>query len=146
MLKLIVILVFGLICEAVGVICLSHGLKQVGGLESVSFHTVVTLVKKAVTNPPLMLGVFFETVFFGTLIYLMSKGDVSFVWPLTSLGFVLTTLAARFVLHEHVSPLRWTGVVLIMLGAGVITFSEKFKQQRLPVAVPATSDIPAPPR
>ena len=57
----------------------------------------------------------------------MSRGDVSFIWPLTSLGFVLTTLMARFVLHESVSPLRWMGVCLIVLGAGVITYTEKVK-------------------
>lgn len=66
----------------------------------------------------------------------MSRGDVSFVWPLTSLGFVLTTLAARFVLQEAVSPLRWFGVCLIVLGAGVITYTEKVKPRGAP-AVPA---------
>ena len=58
---------------------------------------------------------------------LMSHGDVSFIWPLTALSFVLTTLAAKLFLHEHVSGLRWCGVLLIILGAGVITYTEKVK-------------------
>ena len=66
-----------------------------------------------------------------------SRGDVSFVWPLTSLGFVLTTLAAKLVLHEEVSLLRWFGVCLIVLGAGVITYTEKQKSK--PAAAEATS-------
>ncbi len=60
----------------------------------------------------------------------MSMGDVSFVWPLTSLGFVLTTLAARFILKEEVPPSRWCGVLLIMLGACLIIWSEKVKGPR----------------
>ena len=68
-----------------------------------------------------------ETLFFGCLLFLMKHGDVSFVWPLTALGFVLTTLAAKYILHEHVSALRWMGVALIVLGAGVITYTEKIK-------------------
>ena len=62
------------------------------------------------------------------ILILMSKGDVSFIWPLTSLGFVLTTLAARFILGETVSPVRWLGVFLIMLGACLIIWSEKSRE------------------
>ena len=71
----------------------------------------------------------------------MSRGDVSFVWPLTSLGFVLTTLAAKLVLREEVSLLRWFGVCLIVLGAGVITYTEKHKSKS--VAAEAKSPPPA---
>ena len=59
----------------------------------------------------------------------MSNADVSFVWPLTSLTFVFSTLAARFYLHEQIDALRWTGVLLIVLGAGLITYTEKKKER-----------------
>jgi drug/metabolite transporter (DMT)-like permease len=40
-------------------------------------------------------------------------------------------------MHETVSPLRWLGVCLIVLGAGVITYTEKVKpQSEPPAAVP----------
>ena len=60
---------------------------------------------------------------------MMSNADVSFVWPLTSLTFVFSTLAARFVLHEQIDALRWAGVVFIVLGAGLITYTEKKKER-----------------
>lgn len=132
MLKLIYILLFGLICEAVGVVFLSKGLKQIGEVSAITFSEVTRLIGRGATNPAILGGVAFEAVFFGTLLYLMSRGDVSFVWPLTSLGFVLTTLAAKFILHEDVSSLRWTGVLLIVLGAGLITYSEKFHKKAHP--------------
>lgn len=130
MTKLIFILISGLICEAVGVVFLSKGLKQIGEMTTVNAAEIARLVGRGVTNPNILLGVLLEAIFFGTLLLLMRAGDVSFVWPLTSLGFVLTTLAARFILHEHVSGLRWAGVLLIVLGAGLITFSEKVKPKR----------------
>jgi drug/metabolite transporter (DMT)-like permease len=33
---------------------------------------------------------------------------------------VLLALAARFFLHEHVSPLRWLGIALITGGVGFV--------------------------
>ena len=141
MTKLILILVVGLVFEAVGVVYLSRGLKQVGGIKQARVTEVLRVVKRGVTNRSILLGVFCEAVFFGTLLVLMSRGDVGFIWPLTALGFVLTTLAAKFVLHEEVSFIRWAGVLLIMLGAGLITYSEKMKPK--PPA-PATVAAPTP--
>lgn len=127
--KLLIILVTGLLLEAVGVVYLNKGLRQVGEIQHISVGEVLRVVKNGVTNPNLLLGIFFEALFFGTLLLLMSKGrDVSFIWPLTALGFVFTTLAARFILREEVSLMRWAGVLLIMLGAGVITYTEKQKE------------------
>jgi hypothetical protein len=130
--RLILVLLTGLCLEAIGVVFLSRGLKEIGEMDRVSVTEVLRLIRSGFTNAPLLLGVAFQAAFFGCLLYLMSHGDVSFVWPLTSLGFVLTTLAARYVLHETVSPLRWLGVSLIVLGAGVITYTEKVKPRSEP--------------
>jgi drug/metabolite transporter (DMT)-like permease len=127
MTRLLCVLFVGLVLEAIGVVWLSRGLKEIGELERVSPGEILRLVRSGATNGHLVLGIAFEAGFFGCLLFLMSRGDVSFVWPLTALGFVLTTLAAKFVLHERVGPLRWLGVCLIVLGAGVITYTEKTK-------------------
>ncbi|EEF60929.1 EamA family transporter [Pedosphaera parvula] len=129
--KLIFILLIGLTLEAVGVVYLNKGLKQVGDVEKISVQEVLRVIKRGITNGNIILGVFFEALFFGCLLVLMSKGgDVSFIWPLTALGFVFTTIAAKFVLGEHVSPLRWGGVCLIVIGAGLITYSEKLQESK----------------
>ncbi len=129
--KLIVVLVIAMVFEAVGVVFLSKGLKEIGTISKPSFSEIARVVGLGITNKNILLGVFFEALFFAGLLTLMSKGDVSFVWPLTSLGFVLTTLAARFFLNEHVPPMRWAGVLLIMLGAGLITYSEQVRTKKL---------------
>jgi drug/metabolite transporter (DMT)-like permease len=127
MAKMLSILLIALIFEAVGVVFLSRGLKQIGELTEPSAAGVARLVAAGVTNAHILVGVFFEALFFVGLLMLMSKADVSFVWPLTSLSFVVTTVAAKLYLHEHVPPLRWSGVCLIMLGAALITWTEKNK-------------------
>jgi drug/metabolite transporter (DMT)-like permease len=137
MTRLLIVLATGLVLEAVGVVYLSRGLKEIGELERFGVAEVLRMVRAGITNRHLLLGIAFEAAFFGCLLHLMSRGDVSFVWPLTSLGFVLTTLAAKLVLHEEVSLLRWFGVCLIVLGAGVITYTEKQKSK--PAAAEATS-------
>jgi drug/metabolite transporter (DMT)-like permease len=75
----------------------------------------------------MLLGVAFEAAFFGVLLYLLSQKDVSLIWPLTSLGFVITAVAARFIRHEEVSALRWSGVAIIVIGAALVAWSERGK-------------------
>lgn len=129
MFKYVVILLIGLVFEAIGVVYLSRGLKQIGEPAVLNLAAIGSLVRNGATNPNILLGVLFEATFFGTLLYLLSRGDVSFIWPLTSLGLVLTTLAAKFVLQEEVTYIRWFGVALIVVGSGLITWSEKVKER-----------------
>jgi drug/metabolite transporter (DMT)-like permease len=131
MIKLIVILIVSLLFEAVGVVLLSQGLKQIGEVERLSVGEIRRLIVQGVTNRNILVGVFFEAIFFAGLLILLAKADVSLIWPLTSMGFVLTTAAAKFIRHEEVSGLRWTGVVLIMIGAALVGWSEKQKHDRL---------------
>lgn len=127
--KLLVILFVALAFETFGVIFLSKGLKALEGPKGYTAMEIAKMVGRAITNKNIVLGVAFEAVFFIGLLIMMSNADVSFVWPLTSLTFVFSTLAARFVLHEQIDALRWAGVVFIVLGAGLITYTEKKKER-----------------
>jgi drug/metabolite transporter (DMT)-like permease len=128
MVKVIVILLIALVFEAVGVVLLSAGLKELGEMPKMTFQALGAMLRQGITQPKILLGIFCELIFFGFLIVLLKRNDVSLIWPLTSLGFVLTALSARFILHEHVSTSRWIGVLLIMAGAAMVSWSERAKQ------------------
>ena len=129
MTKLVLFLLCALVLEAIGVVLLSKGLKQIGELQSYTAVEIGRLIGRGATNPWILLGTALETAFFVMLLVLLKRNDVSLIWPLTSLGFVLTALTARFINHETVSPLRWAGVVLIVIGAGLVAWSEKAKER-----------------
>src|SRR5688572_25737414 len=135
MTKIIIILIVGLICEAAGIVVLKQGIDAIIKGRDVTLVNILPIVLKGATNLRIIFGVALEAVFFACLLYMMSQKEISFVWPLTSLSFVMTTLAAVFYLHEHVSGTRWAGVALIMIGAALITWSEKQKEMRRAVAV-----------
>ena len=127
MVRLLMILLIGLVFESTGVILLKKGMTQMGDVKTVTVSEVLRVVKAGVTNLQMLLGVFFEALFFGCLLVLMSQSDISFLWPLTALSFVFATFAAMLFLGERVSAVRWAGVVLIMIGAGFISYSEQAK-------------------
>lgn len=126
--KYLFILMVALFLETFGVILLSKGLKEIGPTSQMSIKGISQTVGKGVTNRKIILGVLMEAIFFGALLYLLANKDVSFVWPLTALSMVFTTLAAFFYLNEQVDGLRWAGVLLIVLGALLVSWSEKNKK------------------
>jgi drug/metabolite transporter (DMT)-like permease len=140
MTKLIAILLIGLVLEAVGVVFLSQGLHEIGEVKKISAGEISRIIARGAGNRNILLGVLFEACFFGVLLYLLSQKDVSLIWPLTSLGFVITALAARLVRHEEISALRWAGVVVIVIGAALVAWSEQNKGKS---AAPADSAPPA---
>ena len=127
MTKVLIVLILALIVEAVGVVFLSKGLKQIGEPQSITAREVGRVIARGAANANILVGVALEAAFFGGLLYLLSQRDVSLIWPLTSLGFVITALAAKFILHEQVSAVRWAGVALIVIGASLVSYSEKAK-------------------
>lgn len=127
MTKILIILIFALCVEAVGVVFLSKGLKQIGEVQTISAREIGRIIARGTTNGSILIGVALEAAFFGALLYLLSQRDVSLIWPLTSLGFVITALAAKFFLKEEVSAARWAGVALIVVGAALVSYSEKAK-------------------
>ncbi len=46
----------------------------------------------------------------------LSRATLSFAYPFASLSYILILVFGRFVLHEQVTPLRITGVALIVAG------------------------------
>lgn len=139
MTKVLLVLLVALVVEAVGVVFLSKGLKQVGEVERLSAGEILRVVKRGATNGDVLLGVALEAAFFGALLYLLSQRDVSLIWPLTSLGFVITAAMAKFLLGEQVTGLRWAGVLLIVLGAGLVSYSEQRKTPAASAPAPAAT-------
>ena len=130
MVRLALILVLALVIEAAGVNYLGKGLKQIGKPQDRSRAGILQFVARAAGNRWILLGTALETAFFLMLLALLTRHDVSLIWPLTALGFVLTAFSAKFINGEHVSGLRWSGVMLIVLGAILVGWSERAKERK----------------
>jgi drug/metabolite transporter (DMT)-like permease len=140
MAKLLLILLIGLVFEATGVVLLKKGITQIGEVKAISVAEITRVVKAGVISPTMWLGVFFEALFFVCLLVLMERSDISLLWPLTALSFVMTTFAARMFLGEQVSAVRWAGVIFIMIGVALISYSEHSKPKE---PTTATADAAA---
>ncbi len=77
----------------------------------------------AIANPHVALGIAMLIGFFASYTAALSWADLTFVLPTTSIGNVLVALLSRFWLHEHITPARWLGILLITAGVGFVANS-----------------------
>ena len=52
---------------------------------------------------------------------LLSWADLSYVLPVTAIGYVLVALVGRALLNEQISAKRWAGILLIMAGVALVS-------------------------
>jgi len=74
----------------------------------------------AVFSPWVILGITLLVLWLVGRLALLSWADLSFVVPVTAVGYALAALAGHFLLGEQVSPPRWAGALLIAAGTALV--------------------------
>ena len=93
--------------------------------------TVIVVLSNVAGNLLLSLGLKSETGVLSPIVWggvgllivwtlarmtLMSWADLSYILPITAIGYVLSAVAGKVFLAEQISLLRWSGTLLIVAG------------------------------
>jgi drug/metabolite transporter (DMT)-like permease len=103
------------ISNVAGNSALTKGMHQLGD----PGNTPLALIE-ALFHPWVAIGVTLLIVWTITHMALLSWADLSYVMPVTAIGYVVTAFAARFILNEAISPTRWAGIALITAGVTIV--------------------------
>jgi drug/metabolite transporter (DMT)-like permease len=90
------------------------GMNSIGPLEDLLSLKTVTMI---LSNKYIIIGLILYGVSSVLWLVGLSMLDVSLMYPLLSLAYVVTTVLAFMVLNEPVRTTRWIGILLIILGS-----------------------------
>lgn len=76
-----------------------------------------SLYLHAMLNPFVAMGIAALILALLTRMALLSLADLSFVLPVTAIGYVIAVFLGKMFLHETVTRQRWMGTLLIFAGA-----------------------------
>ncbi len=110
--------------EVSGNTFLSHGMRLAGEISLASPSGFLTSGLHALQNPWVILGVVLLIGYFLVFLTALSRLELSYVLPMTAIGFVITALVAWKFLGETLSESRWLGTGLIGLGTIFVGLSE----------------------
>src|ERR1041385_5311148 len=120
MLKTRIFTLLVVLSNVLGNFSLTWGMRQVVKLVSLSPLPYIA----ALFNPWVALGVSLLILWLLSQMTLLSWADLSYVLPVTSVGYVLVALVGRFFLHEQITVGRWIGIALIMTGVTLVGRTE----------------------
>lgn len=83
-------------------------------------------------QPFVILGIVMLIAWTLLRIRLLGLADLSFVLPVTAVGYVLSAVMGAAFLHEHVSLQRWSGTLLIFAGAALTGLTPSATRQEEP--------------
>jgi uncharacterized membrane protein len=104
-----------IVTNLVGNSSLTYGMQQLGEIG----YSPLSLIG-ALFHPWVALGVALLILWTLSHMALLSWADLSYVLPVTAIGYVLTALSGKFVLGETVSFARWAGIALITVGVTLV--------------------------
>lgn len=93
----------------------SYEMKR-SGEQSVGGRGLVRLLRLIVSKRFLVLSIVCMALSFFAFMALVQTAPLSFAVPASAATFVLETVLAKFVLHEHVGRRRATGTLLVLGG------------------------------
>ncbi len=105
-----------ILSQSLGNFALSWGMKH--RTEALNFTVLAYL--QAIFDPWVMIGIALLILWLLSRMALLSWADLSYVLPVTSLGYVITALMGRFFLGEQITWQRWSGTLLIVAGTAVV--------------------------
>lgn len=86
------------------------------GLTGIEVKLSFINILKLIFNPYIFLGLVIYAVATIIWFYILSKAELSLVYPLQSLCYVLAAMIGLFFFKEHIPFTRWIGLMLIMVG------------------------------
>ena len=114
------------VCVVLGVcgqLLLKHGMTSgAGGDDEVDqVGEVIPRLLRAAMNPAVVTGFVFYAVSAALWLIVLTRAELSYAYPLLSMGYVLVVILSRFFFQEAVTPMRFLGTLVICFGVYLIS-------------------------
>lgn len=116
------LLLTGVLLNAGAQLLLKAGTNSVGVFEF-SRDNIIPVGWKLATEPHIMGGLGCYVISVVVWIMALSRVEVSIAYPLLSIGYVVNAIAAYYLFGEAVTPMRLTGIAIIIVGVWIVARS-----------------------
>jgi uncharacterized membrane protein len=115
-LKTRVFIVIVVLANVFGNFFMSWGVKRRGSLLGLSILEYI----RVILDPWVAFGISLLIVWMLSRMALLSWADLSYVVPVTAIGYVLTAVLGRVFLGEQIGGARWAGTLFIVAGIALV--------------------------
>lgn len=118
---LLALLIIVVLSGTAGDVSVTRGMKSVGEITSFRPAALFKDLTRVVRSGFIWMGIGWKTVSFFAFLALLSRAELSWAVPAGASSFVVDTLAAKYLLKEKISGMRWAGALCVGLGVALIS-------------------------
>ena len=117
-----------LICACIltavgGQLCLKAGMRQIGDVDLRNLTHLGQTVMRTTALPAISIGLALYALSASLWLVVLSRMDLSYAYPLLSISYILIPLFAWLLFGEQIPPLRWFGILVVVVGVIIISRS-----------------------
>ncbi len=120
--KYLPIILLGVLLNATAQLCLKEGMRRIGHFEFV-WANIVPIGLQVAVNIFIIAGLLLYVVSVIVWLLVLSRVDVSFAYPLLSVGYIVNAVAGYYLFQENLSVTRVSGILIIIVGVYFVTRS-----------------------
>lgn len=116
-------LVISVVFAVAGQFTLKSAMNEVGRIGATELAAAGDTIARTLKEPRLWLGLTLFGVSALFWLVVLSRVDLSVAYPFVGLSYIIVVLFSRLFLNEHVTALRWLGVVVVAVGITIVGLS-----------------------
>lgn len=116
------LILLGVLLNAGAQLMLKAGMTQIGHFDF-SVANLLPIGVKVMANPPIVTGLAMYVISVGVWLLVLSRVQVSYAYPMLSIGYVVNALAAYYLFGEPLSSVRMLGIFIIIAGVYLVARS-----------------------
>ncbi len=116
------LILFGVFLNAAAQLALKQGMRQIGYFDF-ALSNINRIFMAVAVNPFIWAGLCCYVISVVVWLLVLSRVEVTFAYPLLSVGYIVTAVAGWLFFQENLSITRLSGIVVICVGVWLITRS-----------------------
>lgn len=118
--RYIALIMAGVLLNATAQLALKQGMRQIGHFDF-SPSTLLAMSWRIGINPYVLVGLACYVLSVCVWLLVLSRVEVSFAYPMISIGYIVTAVAAYAFFGEAVTPTRIAGIAVIIFGVYLVS-------------------------
>ena len=98
------------------------------GIDTITFYNFFEFMGKLLGSSGFLTGAGLYVINFFLWITVLSKVDLSVAFPTGSTSYIIVAILSMVFLGEQISPYRWSGIALIIIGIWFISRSTRHEE------------------
>ena len=112
-------LVGAVVLGAAGHLLIKSGVNSASCLASHAHEHLFALIRM-----PLLFGILLYLTGTTLWVFAVAHKEISFLYPITALTYVIVAVGGKLMFHESVSALHWLGIVVVVSGIALMQRSD----------------------